>query len=414
VVSVGSSGQGSVAQRPVPGPATPLDRDPPEATGRWRSRPPGYGSAAIWLVSGLFRDRRSLLIALGAAWLNLPLAVFGAGVGLVGGALGGASGGIIAGLSDRGVIPNFHGLFTSALFQVGGIVGAVVGGMIGLVAGFLAGLLGPWLVLLTQPVTGPALVIGQVVGAVVIGLLYVTVSVATEGWVLRLQGARRMSRREAALLTPIVEECAGRLGITSPRVLIDDSNQVNAAAGARHIVLNLGLLDEFHYDPAIIGGVVSHELVHWRNADAVAHALVRGILLPIYVPYLLINVVRVRIRNPLLGFLVLALTWPIDITVRRIVMPVQALDVRTAEYMADQGALFTGHRDGLRHVLSWLQGSVDGGRNGWEQTLCASHPPNELRLERLEDPGRYYGLPDEDAPPQALRVEVVRTWRQTR
>ena len=365
-------------------------------------------------MSGLFRDRRSVLVALGAAWLNLPLAVFGAGVGLVVGAVAGAGGGIAAGLSDQGLIPDLHGLLSSALFQVGGIVGAVIGGVLGLLLGFFAGLLGPWLVLLTSPAVGLALVIGQITGALVIGLLYVAISVAAEGWMLRLQGARRMSRREAALLTPLVEDCAARLGITVPRVLIDDSNQVNAASGARHIVLNQGLLDEFGYDPSIIGGAISHELVHWANADAVAHALVRGILLPIYLPYLLINLVRVKVRNPLIGFVVLAVAWPIDITVRRIVMPIQALDVRKAEYMADQGAVSAGYRDGLRQVLSWLQGSLDGGRNGWEQTLCATHPPNELRLERIEEPRVLYGLPDAAAPPHAFRVDVVRTWGQTR
>jgi Zn-dependent protease with chaperone function len=414
----------SFAERPGPGwsPQQHIDYEVAEpdelpgdrSRGLWNSRPPGYGNATIWLASGLFRDRRSLLIALGAAWLNLPLAVLGGGVGLVLGAVAGAGTGIAASLSDRGLIPNFDGLFTSALFQVGGIVGGVVGGGLGLVAGFLAGLFGPWLVLFTRPAIGMALVVGQLIGALLVGMLYVAVSVAAEGWLLRLQGARRMSRRESRLLTPIVEKCAAELGISSPRVMIDDSNQVKAGAGARHIVLTQGMLDEFRYDPRVLGGVISHELVHWRNADAVARALVRGILLPIYVPYLAIAAVRDRVRNQLLQFLVLMVGWPIDITVRRIVMPIQALDARTAEYMADQGAVLTGHRNGLRHVLGWLHGSLDGARNGWEQTLCATHPPNELRLERLEEPGRDYVLPDEDAPARVPRVEVVRTWRETR
>lgn len=387
-------------------------RPPPRRpSGPWRYRPPGYGTAAVWLASGLFRDRRSLLAALAAAWLNLPLAIFGAGVGLVVGGVGGASGGHLSALSDRGYLPSVGDL---ALFQVGGVVGTVVGGLVGLVVGFVAGLVGPWRTLLDQPAYGLVALLAQAVGALVIGLVYVAASVASEGWVLRLQGARRMSRREAALLMPIVEDCAGRLGVVAPVVLVDDSNQVGAAAGARHIVINQGLLDEFGYDRAVIAGVVSHELVHWRNADAVARALVRGVLLPLYVLYLAIAAVRSRLRNPVASFLVLLLAWPIDVTVRRIVMPVQALDGRAAEYMADQGAVLTGNREGLRRVLSWLHGSLDGGRNGWEQTLCASHPPNELRLERLEDSRLAYGLPDEQAPPRSLRVEVTRTWREIR
>jgi hypothetical protein len=36
--------------------------------------------------------------------------------------------------------------------------------------------------------------------------------------------------------------------------------------------------------------------------------------------------------------------------------------------------------------------------------ICASHPPYELRLERLEEQGREYPLPDPDAPPMPLPV----------
>src|SRR6185437_13394945 len=87
--------------------------------------------------------------------------------------------------------------------------------------------------------------------------------------------------------------------------------------------------------------------------------------------------------------------------------PSAAAGLRTAEYRADQAAVLAGHRQGLRRVLSRSRQTFDGARNGWEASMCASHPPNELRLERLEEPGVSYPLPDPDAPPRPLPVAVA-------
>jgi hypothetical protein len=43
----------------------------------------------------------------------------------------------------------------------------------------------------------------------------------------------------------------------------------------------------------------------------------------------------------------------------------------------------TGHSEGLRAVLERRK-SFESGRSGWDEAVCAEHPPNELRLERLE------------------------------
>jgi Zn-dependent protease with chaperone function len=70
----------------------------------------------------------------------------------------------------------------------------------------------------------------------------------------------------------------------------------------------------------------------------------------------------------------------------------QAAAIRRAEFRADQGAVHAGHRDGIRLVLERVQRSFDGSRNGWDAAICASHPPNEHRLDRLERPGQDYPL----------------------
>jgi Zn-dependent protease with chaperone function len=99
--------------------------------------------------------------------------------------------------------------------------------------------------------------------------------------------------------------------------------------------------------------------------------------------------------------------WPLLVTIRLFVMPMQAAGSRAAEYRADQAAVAAGLGRGLRRVLSRLRASFDGARNGWELSLCNTHPPNELRLERLEEPGVRYPLPDADAPAHPLPVVLA-------
>jgi hypothetical protein len=85
----------------------------------------------------------------------------------------------------------------------------------------------------------------------------------------------------------------------------------------------------------------------------------------------------------------------------------QAVGSRLAEYNADQAAVAAGHRAGLRLALARI-GSLDGPRNGWEQAVCATHPPTEIRLQRIEDPGHPYPLQmaaaEADIPEDGLPV----------
>jgi Zn-dependent protease with chaperone function len=104
--------------------------------------------------------------------------------------------------------------------------------------------------------------------------------------------------------------------------------------------------------------------------------------------------------------------WPFQLTVTFFIMPLQAADARVAEFRADQGAARAGYREGMRRLLARFRRSFEGGRNGWVESVCATHPPNELRLERLEEPGVDYPLPDPQGPALPLPVALVGSVRQ--
>jgi Zn-dependent protease with chaperone function len=131
------------------------------------------------------------------------------------------------------------------------------------------------------------------------------------------------------------------------------------------------------------------------------------VALPLYLVQAGGGWLHARARSSVLRFLVWLAFWPVFLTVRYFVVPMQAADARQAEYRADEGAVLAGHRVGMRRVLARFRRSFEGGRNGWVLAICASHPPNELRLECLEEPGHDYPLPDEDAP--ALPLPVLLT-----
>ncbi|MBE8524311.1 M48 family metalloprotease [Amycolatopsis sp. H6(2020)] len=376
------------------------------------SRPPGYRNGFIWFVTGMLRDKRGLAGALAAAWFNLPLAIFGGGAGLVVGAIIGYVGGV--GLGGRATswaadVPVFGTLVDSALMQSGGILGLIAGAVIGLIAGFATGLLLPWIGLASaDPALTAGLFLGQLVVAFLVGVLYTVFQVAAEGWVFRVAGYRQPSRRERELILPVLEDCARRLGLAKvPPLLMDDDRLPNAYAGTRHIIVTRGFLDEFNYDKEPLAGVLCHELTHWRNADPLSGIFVRGVALPLYIAFNVFTWLMDYSRNGVVRVALLAASWPLMVCIRFFLVPLQAAGSRAAEYRADQGAVAAGHRQGIRRVLARFRDSFDGARNGWEAAICASHPPNELRLEAVEEPGAEYPLPDADGP--AIPMPVVVT-----
>lgn len=374
-------------------PVAPVDVD--QAGGRPRG--PGW---ATWARSTLGRNLTGTCAGLVAAWFNVPFVVLLAAIGAVFGGLAGVVSGTIAG---QGVLSRLDALLTwvfplpikaeqllpTAAAQVGGIVGGILGAVHG--AGKLAWMAAvwPWEALAAGDPTWPwAVALGQVVTALVVGALYLVWTVATESVRLRIAGARRLSRREAAWLGPIVAEVTARMGLRAvPRLLVDDRREPNASAYIRHVVINYGLLEQLDYDRDQVAGVLAHELAHWRAGDTVAMAWARGVALPLYLLYELADRLLMVSSRPL-HFVVRVLLWPVLVTVRYLVVPVQARLWRRAEYRADAVAAAAGYGAGLRAALGYLRHSFDGDRSGWDRAVLATHPPNELRLERLEHSDR--------------------------
>lgn len=394
-------GLGHPSAEQVTGPAARRQRGP------WTDRPPGFPTVRSWLLAGAFRNWPGITVALLGGWLMLPGAVLLAAFLGISAAAGVLTGGHIFG--PKGV-SDVSGL------QAGTILQALGAFLSALLIGFIIGLVGRWFDLFSDALLNGVIVfIGLLLAALLVGVMFLIITTACEGWIMRVQGARRMSRREEEFLTPLMAECAGRLGLTAfPAVLMEDSREINASAGARHLVVNQGLLDVFDYDREVVCGVISHELVHWRNADTLSLRFISGLALPLYAIYVFLTWVARPFRHPLLYFLFLLLTWPFVFTVQRIIAPMIALGARASEYRADQGAVAAGHRVGLRRVLGRLRGTVDGARNGWDETVLAHHPPYELRLERIEEPGRAYPLPPTEAPTGFVPVPAAAGFHPSR
>lgn len=382
------------AELPVPSgePAPPSSR--PAAQRRF-PRPPGYPSVLMWFVTGAFRNWRGLLGAVVAAWLNLPLAILLGGCGLVVGGIAGLLGANALVLKYLPHIPVLTDLLSSTVLDWGGVIGLLLGMVLGALGGFVGGLAMPWLLVFDGDLwRAVGLALAQLLTALLVGALYTVYAVAVEGTRFRISGYRQPSRRESALITPVLRDCAARLGLAEyPKLLVDDSREPNAYAGARHIVVTRGFLDEFNYETGPLAGVLCHELTHWRNADAVSSYFIRGVALPLYLVYAFLARL-VTMFGGWLRFVAWLVAWPVLIAIRYFVMPMQAAGGRSAEYQADQGSVVAGHRAGLRRVLARFRESFDGARDGWERSVLATHPPNELRLDRLEEPGVGYRLPD--------------------
>ncbi|MGC4853812.1 M48 family metalloprotease [Micromonospora sp. DT4] len=380
--------------------AEPPTADAPPPTGGFADRPPGYPSALVWLRAGILRDWRGVLGAFVATWFYLPvallLAFWGglslAAVGLFAGGTG-ADDQLPSALRDA---PLIGSLLDAFLSRSGGVLGGVAGFAVGFLAGFLAVLALPFLGVADEPLGLLTGLVGTVVAAALIGVLYTLYRVLLEAKLLVVSGARQPSRRENARLRPLLDDCARRLGLPNvPRLLMEDDPILsNARTYARHVVVTTAVLTEPDDE---VAALLSHELVHWRTGDEITSAFVRGVGLPLTLAHALPTWLMRTFPHPATNFVVFLFFWPVLLTMRYVVLPLHARDVRAAEYRADLGAVLTGHVDGLRRILE-RRLSFESGRSGWDEAVCATHPPHELRLDALER-ASVAGVPADAAAP---------------
>lgn len=341
-----------VASETPPTSPPPAPVSQPLAEQLSRGRPDHFSSAWHWLQSGISRQGLAASVALVAAWsgvwgLLMIATVFLAGAAFIA---------FVAWLIGGGV---------------GGLAGLLAG--LGVAVGTILGLLG------VLVFSGPGILI-SVAGGAVISLAVFGVMVFAEPWTLSLRGYRRMSRREYQRLWPLYTEAAHRLGLaTVPPLLIADDGSRNAYTAVRHIVISRTLVLELNDAP--LAGVLAHELAHWARADTVGLRFVFAAALPLALLYNL-AVLLLRFRGLVALFAVL-LFWPTWALTRLVIEPLVAERSREYEYQADKEARRAGYSEAVREALGHL-GEFEGARSGWEEVIKATHPPIELRLERLE------------------------------
>ncbi|MBE3002122.1 M48 family metalloprotease [Nocardiopsis sp. HNM0947] len=361
-----------------------------------------------WGPSLLLENPWANLAALATAWLNLPLVVLFSAIGAIFGAVAGLFSGGLAGpgvLSRLDLVLDLfvplpvdvEELLPTASVLIGGTIGAIIGAVNGALNLAYTGLVAPWTLLWQlNPVWPIALLAGQVVCALALAIGYVFYTRYTERSALYLAGARRPSRREAELFLPMVATISARMGLRSPPpLLIDDSRAPKAYAAIQHIVITRGMLEVLGYERSMVSGVLAHEIAHIKHGDAVAGTWTKAIALPAFLVFEIAY--RLRARSGLFFALFALFAWSVLVCVRLVVMPLNASRSRRAEERADREAARAGYGTGLYNALATLGTGFDGARTGWDRTVLASHPPFELRLEALEEPGGLYPLPNSHA-----------------
>lgn len=230
--------------------------------------------------------------------------------------------------------------------------------------------------------------------------------------VLKLHGAREVTREEAPGLHAMVERLTQRAGLPMPRVCVMPTNVPNAFATGRNpshaaVAVTTGLtqiLNEHELE-----GVIAHELAHIKHYDTLLQTVVAsmaGVIAFMGTQARWFGLFmgggdrdREHPLGGLIGLLFLAILAPIFALV------VKALISQQREYAADRrGAEISGDPSGLASALRNIErraNAIQDPRFGMTATehlyfinhfhlggmgrLFSSHPPTEERIRRLLD-----------------------------
>lgn len=292
-----------------------------------------------------------------AVWLLVVSSVLGGLVGLLGTAFTGGS----AGSLGQGVVGVAWGAVSASAQALGAALRTLVLGQ-------------------------PLQLLASLGGGLVLSLALLAASAPLEARLLSLRGCRRMSRREAARVLPLLCAAARDLELsTLPRVLVADTGSLRVRAHVGHLVIGRALLDEIGDDglaAEALGAVLCHGVWHWAAGDGVADRFVLCCGLPLAALYSG-GCWLAEQRNALIAVAGWVVLWPAWLLVRLVLGPVAARGARRREYAADAAVAACGRGAGLHRALSFL-GELESGLGGWDRALAAAHPPLELRLEALE------------------------------
>ena len=327
-----------------------------------------------WLIAGIRRQKRGVIAALMLVWLGMPAALLLAALGLIFGTIAGG-----LGAGESGLAATFH------INEAAGFGGAFLGAFVGLAFGFAI-----FIWFLFHSVPGA---VGDIVSGILVAYVTLLVLIGAERPLLHLRGYRELSRREREYIEPILDEVLERMHIQDarPALYMNDAVTPGAWTYPQSIVFAEGLFGAYDateapprpdLSRAAIAAIVAHEVVHWRDGDAVATRAVWSCFWPFIAAFNLMRMIG-KARGWLV-YLLWMIFWPIWICLK-LIAAIMSSATRQQEYEADAGAAALGdeYRLGLREALTELR-DMEPPRTGWEDVLTATHPKIEERLERLE------------------------------
>jgi heat shock protein HtpX len=269
-------------------------------------------------------------------------------------------------------------------------------------------------------------------GAVAPGMIWLFVAIGvvmnvgayymSDKIVLRMHGARAVSREEAPDLHAMVEELTQRANMPMPKIAVIEDDQPNAFATGRNpahgvVAVTTGITRILSRRE--LRGVLAHELGHIQNRDiliqtiaAVMGTVISGVANMLQFAAIFGGSSRDDEEggSPL-GALVLAIIAPIAATL------VQLGISRSREYLADEaGARISGDPDALASALLKLQAASQriptshpvpataslfivnplAGLGGLTK-LFSTHPPIEERVARLREFAENMPLSDRNS-----------------
>ena len=246
--------------------------------------------------------------------------------------------------------------------------------------------------------------------------------------ILRAQGGRPLSPREAPVLHQMVRDLARKAGLEhTPRLYFLPGELMNAftVGGGHHAVVGVtpALLRRLRHDE--VAGVLAHEIAHIRNQDtrvmgfaALLSQLIQGLSL-VGQLLLILNLPLILAGHPIisLGGILLLILAPYAGLLLQLALS------RSREYLADLEAVaLAGSPQPLASALIKIERHNHGMRRfrfGWPgikpvgHSLWRTHPPTRERIRRLlEIKGERQTPPRPPAPslfsPTVAGCHVVR------
>lgn len=259
----------------------------------------------------------------------------------------------------------------------------------------LIGFMGSFLALLGWLIWGA----GGLVILLVLGALATLFNPAlSPDWVMRLYGARKLSRGRVPALDQVRDWLAEQAGLSRlPTLYLIPSRVMNAFSvgtrGGSAIALSDAMIRRLSLRELV--GVMGHEISHIRHNDLWVMGLADlfsrltsllsftgQLLLFINLPLLLLGEVVIN-----WGIIALLIIAPLVSALAQLALS------RTREYAADlEGARLTGDPEGLALALQriereqggWLEHILMPGRRVPEPSLLRTHPSTAERVERLQ------------------------------